>query len=136
MCVCTSFTFVCVFAHLQYRCNSLSPCDDYQIDRKNHFAETSYRHRNFNIFGPRNVLFFSFFCRRNVLLTQESQYFWSPKRPIFLSPKRPIAETSFRRSVPSPNRRSPKRRRRIGVAETASPKRPIPDIRTKILWGI
>ena len=53
-----------------------------------------------------SYFFLFFFCRRNVLLTQESQYFWSPKRPIFLfflSPKRPtdtgisiflVAETS------------------------------------------
>ena len=42
-----------------------------------------------------------------------------------------VAETSRcrnggHRNVPSPKRRSPKWRRRMGVAETASPKRSIP----------
>ena len=60
-----------------------------------------------------------FFCRRNVP---------SPKRPVA---ELAVAETSRRRTgdrrnVPSPKRWSPNWRRRMGVAETASPKRPIP----------
>ena len=56
----------------------------------------------------------------------------SPKRPPAINP---VAETSIaetaapkqhRRKILSPNRPSPKPRRRNRVAESASPKRPIP----------
>ena len=64
--------------------------------------------------------------RRTVLLKHEIQNLLSPKSPIKLAPNCPIAELSCRRIVWSPNCPSPKRRRRNGVAESASPKRPIP----------
>ena len=69
---------------------------------------------------------FSGIVTRTFLLKHEIQNLLSPKSPIKLAPNCPIAELSCRRIVWSPNCPSPKRRRRNGVAESASPKRPIP----------